>query len=541
MLTDNEIFEKAKTGVSQKVTRARKMAEKVAMHLTGVGAKDYLILLDDYENMAQKSLREKLLKSNKCVLSYLLRPFDKIFTAKGGSVTINSDTETNKLVEEALRNVTGTYGIKKHLKKTLKDQFIIDPNTILFFDIDADKNPTEVLIPSSQQLSYGMKNNEIEWFIYLFDTVDVKHEVNGFERSERQNIYRYIDSQRDVTFAIGDASITKTDSEISRNGRLPGKFLGDEMHPVYNIHKSIIWDIVEELDEMLRDTSVQTVHKLAHNYPIYWWYANDCIRCNGEGQVIVEEGGINVNKTCPSCGGDGKHKRKNASDSIILSVPSNDDPVLAPNIAGVVQPSVEWIREMLKFEENAISKMYRALWGDVKTSSGKRETATGRIIDAQPSVDRLRDHSDTFSKIHKHYIDQIGAIVTSKKINSSVFYGTRYLLDISDELISKISEARRDGAPSNIIMDLVNRYYENEYQNDELELIKKKKIATIEPFPDVSVKDIIQTQNRFFIEQKLLYPKFVKTLKNEDLILKSEEELEIMFNQFIQNARANQI
>lgn len=538
MLTDGEIFLKTSEGVSAEVSFARKMSKKVILHLTGEGAEDFLFRLDDYENSAQQALRKKLLKSNKAVLGYLLRPLDKIFTAKGGSVSFNTSSTMNEKMKDAVINTLGTNDIKKHLKKKIRDKFIIDPNSILFFDIDSDGQPVETVINSDEQVVNSIINNRIEWFIYTFGSHVRKHVgKDGKETEEKVPVYRYISKEKDIMYILLANSIQRVGEDIDRKGRMPGTFLGDEIHATNNVFKSIIWDIIEELDEMLRDVSIQTVHKLAHNYPIYWWYSNDCIRCKGEGEIIVENAGMPERTTCPSCGGDGNHKRKNASDAIVLKVPTNDDPVLAPNIAGVIQPSTEWIKSMSDFEDRAIMKMYKSLWGDVKQSSGKRETATGRIIDAQPSVDRLRDHSLTFAKLHKFYMDEIAEISTRKRVNSSVFYGTRYLLETSDEIVSKLNEAKRDGAPSSVIIDLVSRYYDSEYQNDDVELIKRKKIASLEPFPDISASDVIKSNNPVFINKKLMYSQFIKSLKDEDLILKSLEELEIMFNKFIENVK----
>lgn len=531
-----EISEIIKGRIPSKIHYAREMATKVNMHVTGQGSKEFLIKLDDYENDAQKSLREKLLKSNKALMSYLLRPLDKIFTAKGGSISYNVSEAEKVQIKESELLVVGHLGIKKHLKKSVKDKYVIDPNTILFFDVDKEETPIELMIDSFSQVDYSIKGNNIEWFIFKNGIVkkDIFFpDIDQYVKTSIQT-YRYIDKDVDLLIEkVGD-NVVQVGEPITRNDNLPGIFLGDEMCPNKGVYKSLLWDIVEEADEFLRDTSVQNVHKLAHNYPIYWWYANDCIRCEGEGVIKVEKSPDVYEETvCPSCGGDGRHKRKNASDNIILKVPTNDEPVLAPNIAGVVQPNTEWIEKMMKMEEIAIRKMYKSLWGDVKESSGKRETATGRIIDAQPSVDRLRDHSDTFSKIHKHYIDMIGYFTISKKVNSSVFYGTRYILETSDDITKLMIEASNAGVPDSIIIDLSCRYYDSEYQNDDIELLKRKKLAQIEPFPTVKASEIIQTQNSDFINKKLLFPEFSRSIGSGDLLTKTVEELKEQFKIFI--------
>ena len=88
-LTHEEIVLLIEQGASKEILLARKRAKKVNMHVTGLRVKEYLEILDDYENVAQKLLREKLVKSNRSLFSFILRPTDKIFTAKGGSVNYN--------------------------------------------------------------------------------------------------------------------------------------------------------------------------------------------------------------------------------------------------------------------------------------------------------------------------------------------------------------------------------------------------------------------------------------------------------------------
>jgi len=544
-LSFDEIVEKIKGQTPSKIAYAREMATKINMHITGENVKEFLIKLDDYENDAQKELREKLLKSNKALMSYLLRPMDKIFTAKGGSISYNVSKNEEDIIKNIEVSVVGNSGIKKHLKKSIKDKYVIDPNTILFFDLFIDDNgdaiPIEALVDSFRQVDYSIVGNSIEWFIFKESTriENVFNKELKLYSDENVKRYRYIDKDSDIIIDSFSGVFLKVGDDIERLGRSPGIFLGDELCANKNVFKSLIWDIVEEADEFLRDSSVQTVHKLAHNYPIYWWYANDCIRCEGEGVIKSEVDGVYVENTCPSCGGDGRHKRKNASDNIILTVPKSDEPTIAPNVAGVVQPNTEWIEKMIHLEEIAIRKMYRSLWGDVKESSGKRETATGRIIDAQPSVDRLRDHSDTFSKIHKHYIDTIGHIVLSKKVNSSVFYGTRYILETSDDISRLIIDSSIAKVPDSIIIDLVFRYYDSEYQNDDIELLKRKKLAYIEPFPTVSASDIIKTGNQDYIDKKLFFSEFSRSISDGDLIIKSIQELKEQFKIFINENKQN--
>lgn len=73
MVLDSEKIQSIiKAAPIKKIVEARKIADKNAMHVTGVGSADFLQKLDDYENEAQLQLRRKLLKSNRALFSFFM-------------------------------------------------------------------------------------------------------------------------------------------------------------------------------------------------------------------------------------------------------------------------------------------------------------------------------------------------------------------------------------------------------------------------------------------------------------------------------------
>ena len=76
-LNNDEIIKLIEKGTTSSIKLARQRAMKINMHLTGQGVKEYLQMLDGYETYAQKILREKLVKSNRSLFSFILRPTDK--------------------------------------------------------------------------------------------------------------------------------------------------------------------------------------------------------------------------------------------------------------------------------------------------------------------------------------------------------------------------------------------------------------------------------------------------------------------------------
>ena len=133
-LSNSEVENLIYAGVSEELKLASKLAKEMNMHITGEGAKEYLEGLDQYENSNQKILREKIMKSNKSVFSFILRPLDKIFSAKGGAINYNLNDSSIAIVKAAVNEVADGLNIKRYLKKVVLKKYIIDPNVFFFFN-----------------------------------------------------------------------------------------------------------------------------------------------------------------------------------------------------------------------------------------------------------------------------------------------------------------------------------------------------------------------------------------------------------------------
>ncbi|MFK7947849.1 MAG: hypothetical protein AB8G11_09675 [Saprospiraceae bacterium] len=561
-VSNDEIVKIIEKGASEKIKLSRKRANKLNMHLTGKGVKEYLEQLDGYETNAQKILREKLVKSNRSLFSFILRPTDKIFTAKGGSVNYNLPTETKNFIKDNLSDVADGLDVKKYLKKVVKTQYFIDPNAVLFIDIDEMGYLETHVINSSEILYYKNKGNKIDCIIFepykkeLEKDAELKYKLQGlpekFKKEKEKLYYRVLDKDLDRIFVNDNGDISEIESERIKNyfGFVPAMILGDEKDANYDIFESLIADIVEDADGFLRRVSVTNTHELAHLYPRYWAYEQACTKCGGEGTVSYEtkkaEGETPAEyktEVCSSCGGGGIKTKSNPSDEILLRAPMDDEKVLAPHIAGYIQPDLGSAKFYNELIEKAKNTMFQALWGTTYEQGGKRETATGRFLDAQPVQDRLRDISDTFSSLHKFMLDCYGKVLLRNPIyESSVSYGTRYILESPDDILDKYIEVSREGGVSNIAkIDMRNRYFEAEYQNDDVGLTKRIKLSNIEPFPELSAKEVSDMEFISNVDKakKAYYSTWAGTLSDAEIILQTEEQLRDEFNKYIDKLNIN--
>ena len=538
ILDKSQIQDLIKKGASAEIMKARKLSKELNMHVTGLNAQDYLEKLDQYENNAQKILREKLMKSNKSVFSFVLRPLDKIFSAKGGSVNYNLTEKEIAEVDDAISDVADGLNIKRYLKKVVLKLYVIDPNGVLFVDLDEEGKLETRFIRTENILWYSNKGNKVEAIIF-------EGEMNEDGNKE----YRVIDQATDRIFERrpGDDGyeIVELVNETLPNyfGFVPALVVGDIKNPNIDIFESFISDVNEEARELLRDISVNTVHKLAHGYAKYWQRPEACTQCAGEGEVKIpddpdDEDTTFTTQKCSSCGGLGHKTQMNPSDVMIIPIPDKDEVDAAPNVAGYVNPSIEIWKTYYDNIEKAKNYMFQVLWGTTFEQGGKKETATGRFLDSQPVQDRLRDISHTFSLMHEFLIDCYGRIVLDNpKYKSSVAYGTRYIIESPDEILNTLIEASRENVGDMVIMDLKHKYFTAEYQNDDLELSKKKKISRIDPFPNmdvttVSSNELIPREDKL---KKIYFVGWVSTLTDAQIILNTEEELKNQLNIYITN------
>jgi hypothetical protein len=541
ILSKSEVEKLIFKGVSDEIKKSIKLSKEMNMHVTGKGAAEYLEGLDEYENSNQKILREKIMKSNKSVFSFILRPLDKIFSAKGGSINYNlKDTEINT-VKVAVNEVADGLDIKRYLKKVVLKKYVIDPNGILFVDLDDEGQLSTSFIGSDEILWYKNKGNKVDAIIF-----------QGEERIDADKVkriyYRVIDDKLDRIFVkepSPDTTKTEQVREVTGDrldnffGFVPAIIVGDVKNPNYNIFDSFISDINEEAKDLLHDVSINKIHKISQGFAKYWQRPEACTKCHGEGVIKYEEtpgDDIWLETECNSCGGAGYKQKVSPSDVMIVPIAEKDEVDPAPNVAGYVNPSIEIWK---KYDENirdSRNYLYQVLWGTTFEQGGRNETATGRFIDTQPVQDRLRDISHTFSLLHQFILDCYGSISLNKRdYKSYVSYGTRYAIETPDEILKVLMEASREKVSDLILQDMRAKYFYAEYQNDDIELAKKQKLARIEPFPNMTITEVIGTE-LIKDEEKLMKIYFIgwhSTLTDADIILKDDNRLKEELNNYI--------
>lgn len=516
-----------------RIGKMRREARHIYMHLTGEGLSEYLDIIEQYENKAQRALRTRLAKSSKARMSRVLRPADKVFSAPGGSIYYDMPDSSVK----RFREIEDEQDLKKWMRDTWMPFAFADPNGISFCEVSDNDEVLQSIYSIEQIYEYQQDNNGAYEFI-MFEPYFVK------ENDKEYKYLRIVDDNIDALYRVNeDENLVFLPDESYPNyfGFVPAVQSSSKHKIKDTCHKiSLIDDIIELADEALVDSSIKVIYKKLHGFPRYWEYAQPCLKCNGTGVV---EG-----KPCGACGGSGFKEKADVSDALKLTMPSTikiDDeiqevPKIAPDIAGYVAPDLETWKQMNEEDHLLEQKMFKTLWGTQNAEGGNNETATGRFIDVQPVNDRLNDIREEvervesfilYCKVRFHFGDKVKGLSDN--------YGRRYLVESPDALLDKYNKARQAGAPDSLLNAILEQVYYTEFQGNDQLLQRMLKLMKVEPFIHKDLAGL--TVGGAEYKKKVHFNEWLSTVPEIEITLKSAEQLTEMFNEYLQENELSKV
>jgi hypothetical protein len=513
------------------VEAARNNTKKLQVHINGLNVAQYLNQIDNYENNRQFELRQKFATSNKFIFENLLRPVDKVFSASGGGVILKTKTEqSEKTVNEKIQNFAGGYSLRKWIETTQSNKYYSDPSGLIFFEWDqAETKPTFKDIFSIR--NYQSDGRKIEWV--LFEPFKKLNE-NGVELPGEY--FRFVDSANDYLFHKIDTNVRLIEDETYPNpwGYVPAIINSNIQDSTLNYHISPVDTVIELADHYLRTNSVKNIYEFLHGYPIFWALVEACRRCDGTG--------LYDGKTCTKCNGEGHTFRKDVSDVLKIKPPQNaDQPKLAPDIAGYIQPDLETWREQRTELEWLKTLMYFTLWGTTYERADN-ETATAAFIDVQPVNDRLNKFADAYEQTELLITDIVGTFYAQGNYEGvSVNYGRRFLVEPPDKVWQKYQDAKAKGAPKVSLDYLLIQFYQSEYKDDLQNLAIAQKGILIEPFIHKTDEEInslpVMTADKL---RKFYFNEWFKSVDKTEILTKDVQTLAQMFDAYMLTKTAEQ-
>jgi hypothetical protein len=530
-LTFEEIKIIIESGTPDWVKLARTETKKLQVHVNGIGTAEYLNHITGYENSRQFQLRKQYATSNKFVFENLLRPVDKVFSATGGGTIIKTKTETSqKTLDAKLDNITGGYSIRKWIENIQSNKYYSDPSGLIFFEWDDGETfPTLKNIFSIRNYSYDGRN--IDWVLF---EPEKREDESGKELPG--DFYRIVDDAKDYLVYVIAKEFTIVEDETFVNpwGFVPAITNSNILDSTLSYYISPVDPVVDLADNYLLSTSVKNIYQFLHGYPIFWAYVEPCRKCDG---TTLYEG-----DTCSACNGDGHTFTKDVSEVIKLKPPkSTDEPVLAPDVAGYVEPSNTTAPEMRTDIDWLWGLMHFTMWGTATQDKADNETATAAFIDVQPVNDRLNKFADAYEQTEKLMTDIIGKFyIRDNYEGASISYGRRFLVEPPDVIWKKYEDARKNGSPKISLDYLLIQFYQSEFKDDKKNMAIAQKGIRIEPFIHKTDEQInalpIQNDDKV---SKYYFNEWWRTLKPQDIILKEAEALNKDFLTFIKTKTLN--
>lgn len=511
VLDNDQIKTLIENPFNQSIKDWQKEHKVLDIYYNGGDVSSELEKVKNYENNEQKKLRDKIARSTKDFLSNLLNPLNKVFTASG----FNSEIEISS--EEALKNFTNHLeelpegiSMTKWMENYWKEALVTDPNGICFVEVE-DKEEDPKAYPTYKSI-LTIHDYKVKWGVFEYVIFDYgKRKLNNSE----VHVYRVFDEIKDGLYYIKNNELKeyleagKETSIIEHKyGFIPAVLCSDIVDKKTNGRKSFINKIDEVLKEYMRDSSVHSIYKFLHGFPIFWRYAAKCTTCLGTGKIVKESSTTTPKEKvpCPTCSGKGQKITSDVSDGVSLPIPNKDQPKLAPDIAGYVQPDLDTWQKQLDEMKEMKSDMHFALWGTYTNDDVKAETATARFIDEQPVQETLKSVSTTAESIESRLIEFQGKIMYGEMFKSAnIKYGKRFLIETPDVLWNRYLNAKKDQAPITTLDYLYKQFIMAEYHNDKSMMDAKLNEFYIEPFPHYSLSDLANIATPKQIQQKLLF------------------------------------
>ena len=509
----------------QWVLQARANNQTLKALVTGQGFHDELIQrIEHLESSKRGIARKKYAKDIRDMFNRVNKKRFNVFEAVGGSEVIKIENETLQFqFKTILSSFKGNKSLEKYLSDTFFDLLDIDPNGLIFLEYKIVETEKKIY-PTYKSINdirfYESEGQQPNYVIFE----PIKKVENGIITET----IRFVDAKNDYTFQKVETTykLVEEKSFVHPFENVPAIILSDRQQIGNELRISPIEAVQELAKDYARDKSILTIYKFQNGFPIHWRYVSECRTCKGTGKTGVHKPGEKP-QSCNMCGGDGILKRGDVTDVVNINTPKEGDPILTPNIAGYVNPSLEVWNQYNEDLKTMEQKIEDTIWG-TETSEQSNETATGRFIDIQPVTNELSKLSSNVEYVHNtlaKYVLKFITPIKSDKIYYYKSYGRRFIIETPDILLEKYNNAKKAGSPTTVLDRLLNEFIVSKYKNDILMLNLQLKKAELEPYVHY---DIVTVNSIFGQKEALKKQLFQEWSKTADF----SKEISILATEF---------
>jgi hypothetical protein len=531
------------------LTEARMQSTRLAMHITGLNWKNAIEQMDEFETEQKKNLRQKYSRSNRDIFTKLHRPIDKVFSAAGGSVTINIPESKQKEFNAYLGNIRKSMSLRKWVQQIALSGYHIDPNGLIFIEVDKDGKPYPTYKSTDDIFYYETSGRNVSLVIFNLSI----QQANQFglaapgvsmildrikNKDQKTRFYRVVDAVSDKIVEWNGATLVEIEDLNLPNPFMvcPAMIISD----IYQFNSDLLLspdsEVVELANALLTQNSVFEIWKNLHMFPKHWRMQSVCPTCQGAGTV-------NGN-TCIDCNGTKFQKRSSVRDEIIVPFPdSTDGKISLPQaFDGYSSPMTEPWRLATDDIDRLYQQMFETKWGYSPNSSkpqvqvkGDNKTATQVLDEGNAKIQRLYSYSEWAETIEKFIIDLCAGLMYGTAYKGcSVNYGDRYIMEGPDEIWLKYSDARGKGVAQAILDSLLLDYYEAKYYGNPIALQVALKQMRVEPWVHLTIRE---AQGLSATDQdkacKTYFSEWASTLMPMDWIQGTDETLRLQLITYV--------
>ena len=555
ILDETQILQILKTNPAKNTLNlARQKAAILKIHITGENLKDAITQMPDFEDDQKKNIRQKYSRSNKDLFARLHRPIDKVFRAKGGSITYNMPDNAQKPFASYIANIRNGMSLRKWIQMVALPAFQIDPMGLIYMEIDKNlgkdgkQQPYPTYKSTSDIFDYLLNGRKLEYVIFKLSDKDSQNIITtGVELpSQQQSLldklksklntarwYRVVDDTTDKIIEWdGQDQISEVAGLSIPNYfmQVPALIISDIVNYNSEIFLSPDNDIVELANDFLTDCSVFNIWKKKHGFPKQWRVRSVCPSCMGTGK---QNGSV-----CPDCGGTAYNKRSSVRDEIVIPMPTAEDGssranLLPTKVYGFETPDIEGWDKMVSEMERLEELMHVSLYGtcsNQKTNGPAtkgQQTATEAIMDVQSMNERLDDFREWGQTLETFVIDLSGQLQYGSAYKGvSDNWGNRYIIEGPDVIWEKYKNARSAGAPQATLDGLLRDYYESRYSASPLDLAKALILMKVEPWTHATIQQVeMMSVTDIDRAAKTYFSEWVSTIDDMHIIMGDPDTL----------------
>lgn len=528
VFTPEQALEKIKKyqTTPQWVLQARSKSDELKALVTGEKFHELLIdRIEHIESSKRAVARRKYAKDIRDMFNRVFKKRYNVFEAVGGSEVVRIESENLKSTfEKIITNFKGQKSIEKYLSDTFFNLWDVDPNGVIFLEYEMENGQIKECYPTYKSIRdiryYDSDGQELEYII--FEPKIYKSETNSLAK-----IWRFVDSQNEYFFIQEGSSFKffEEKSFIHPFKQVPGIIISDNSLVGSDIRVSMVDQVSELAKDYARDKSVLTIYKFQNGFPIHWRYEQKCRPCQGTGKTGAEP--------CKICNGKGILQKSDVTDVVSVTPPREGDPVLTPNVAGYVNPSIEVWKQYNDDLKQMELKIESTIWGTMEQAA-QNDTATGKFIDTQPITNELSKISSNVEFVHNFLAKMVLRLVVPIETDQVYYYksyGRRYIIESPDVILNKYNESKEKGDPVTILDRLLNEFIISKYKSDLYMQAVQLKKARLEPYIHQTVEQVNSLFGKKEAYKKAIFADFWDISDHSKPI----EVLENEFNSFVES------